>query len=205
MMLHLVLTLVAATRVAADEFEHALVIDAGSTGSRSFLYSVTRDVNGNRAVSRLKGRKVKPGLSSFADKPAEAAAYLMPLFDHAKTLIDSEKHGTTRVFIKATAGMRLLDPSVQDAIFAAIAASVQATPDFPFDMRSGDLGTITGTAEGYFGLLSVNYLQKRIDASLRPTDDRGLFGALGASAECEPARTYTNIAGGSRCARPPCR
>ena len=136
-------------------FETAIVIDAGSTGSRSFLYTVARDASGGLAVTRAKGIKVKPGLSAFADAPEDAAPYLMPLFEHAARVIDAEKHGATRVFVKATAGMRLLAPSAQDAIFDALAAGLGALAPaaFPFALRRADVGTITGTAEGYYCLL----------------------------------------------------
>jgi Golgi nucleoside diphosphatase len=52
--------------------------------------------------------KVSPGLSAYDGRPLEAAAYVRPLIEHAAQVVPKDKHAETPLFIKATAGMRLL-------------------------------------------------------------------------------------------------
>ena len=85
---------------------YAVVIDAGSTGSRAFIYEFRHDANGTRSISALHVQKVMPGLSSFGDHPQDAVAYLAPLLHNAASVIEPSHHSQTKVYIKATAGMR---------------------------------------------------------------------------------------------------
>lgn len=85
---------------------YAVVVDAGSTGSRAFIYEFSQGTDGSRHISTLHVQKVMPGLSSFGDHPQDAVAYLAPLLHHAASVIDASHHNTTKVYIKATAGMR---------------------------------------------------------------------------------------------------
>ena len=98
------------------------------------------------------------------------------------SVIDAEKHAATRVFIKATAGMRLLAPPAQDAIFDALAAGLGALAPAAFPFRCGARTSGPSRAPpGLHGLLSANYLQKRIDAAAPTTDARPVALDLGGS------------------------
>jgi Golgi nucleoside diphosphatase len=93
--------------VGAYAEDYALVIDAGSTGSRAFVYRFSRDAEtGTRTVIAVNVKKVLPGLSSFGANPQESVAYLRPLLLDAADVMDKEHHAKTKVYIKATAGMR---------------------------------------------------------------------------------------------------
>jgi hypothetical protein len=88
-------------------FEYAIVVDAGSGGSRMFFYQM-HGAGRNLTVSALTRFSVEPGLSAFVGRPEAAAGYLAPLFNHALAEIPPEQHEDTPVFIKSTAGMRLV-------------------------------------------------------------------------------------------------
>ena len=55
-------------------------------------------------VHVTKGKKIMPGIATFADKPEEAGSYLMPLLKHAAELIPREHQDSTHVFLLGTAG-----------------------------------------------------------------------------------------------------
>lgn len=103
---------------AKGDLNYGIVIDAGSTGSRLFVYSwPTHSGNAHdlikiQPVLNAEGKpivkKVSPGLSSFADNPHDAIAYLQPLMDTAAIHVPPDKHQMTPFFLMGTAGMRLL-------------------------------------------------------------------------------------------------
>lgn len=60
--------------------------------------------------------KVKPGLSSFANEPLNAAESIRQLIDAARLTIPPELWSHTPIVMKATAGLRLLPDDQADSI-----------------------------------------------------------------------------------------
>ncbi|KAI9594174.1 nucleoside phosphatase family-domain-containing protein [Syncephalis fuscata] len=135
------------TPAKASAINYALIIDAGSGGTRIYPYywqSVTAK-NPHVAVNPMfkKGgkqqkAKVAPGLA--AQEPAKVAEYLLPLIEKAKKFIPSEYHSNTPIFLKAT-----LVP-------------------FNFDSKSG-AQIITGEQEGIYGWITTNTLMNTLHAT----------------------------------------
>ena len=67
---------------AATKFQ--IVIDAGSTGCRLYVYQIDT-VKGT--VTGQTGPKVKPGLSTFKTHPSDLKEFIRPLFVEAQNLI----------------------------------------------------------------------------------------------------------------------
>ena len=86
---------------------YAVVVDAGSTGSRVHAFAFAASRNGLELLSDTF-EQLKPGLSSFAETPEEGAASLRPLLDKALAAIPAAAHASTPVEVRATAGLRLL-------------------------------------------------------------------------------------------------
>ncbi|CAN0400608.1 unnamed protein product, partial [Laminaria digitata] len=130
-------------------------------------------------VSGTSAGKIEPGLSSFADSPEDVASYIVPLFEKASELVPVENHLSTKVYIKSTAGMRLLPEETQDALYDEIYDALVMDPGFPFALDRAAVGTIEGDKEAFYAVLSANYLEGRIDARLHPTGHgAGEIGAL---------------------------
>jgi len=102
---------------SARPWTYTIVVDAGSTGSRAYIYH--NDVD-NGKISEYPGSRVKPGLSTFVGHGTNVTQYFWPLFESAANLIPDDHHSTTHCYIMATAGMRLLDKHDQDRIFDAL-------------------------------------------------------------------------------------
>lgn len=152
------------------QIHYAMVIDAGSTGSRAFIFRFFDDsLTGRRIVESFKGKKATPGLSSFASNPAGVTDYFEPLFQHAVQLIPREYHNETLVYIKGTAGMRLLSLADQNSIWDSLVQGLDEHHDVPFIIHKENFGTIDGHMEAYYAVLSSNYIAGGIDGSLRQT------------------------------------
>ena len=124
-----------------DEEAYAILIDAGSTGSRMYVYKISLNKWGKvDEVSDLEQLenplgKVKPGLSSLLDKKDEIASYLEKFIDSAKEIVPEDKWTSTPILVLATAGMRLLPEADQDAIMDKVSLNTTAKICFKQDRR----------------------------------------------------------------------
>mmetsp|Transcript_34541 Transcript_34541/g.101506 ORF Transcript_34541/g.101506 Transcript_34541/m.101506 type:complete len:744 (-) Transcript_34541:68-2299(-) len=152
---------------------YVILCDAGSTGTRLYVYSLPPSSGQqpqsqqlpHHAVQIQEGPKIRPGLSS--QTPETAGTYLLPAFESALAMIPPEHHATTPVYVYATAGMRLLEADVQESIYDALSDGLRSHPAVvPFVVERDNLGTIDGEDEGYFAALAVNYLGGVIGSDL---------------------------------------
>lgn len=133
--------------------QYAVIIDAGSTGSRVHVYKFQR-VNGRLDLDTDTFESLKPGLSSYKDDPDAAARSLDPLLDTALKTVPDELQRRTPIKVGATAGLRLLPGGKADDILAAVKAHL--VQDYPFQLEQVTI--IDGTDEGGFAWLTLNYL-----------------------------------------------
>ncbi|CAG2103898.1 unnamed protein product [Medioppia subpectinata] len=156
------------------ELQYAVMIDAGSSGSRVHIYvwpphsGDTRQLLQIRMLHNQLGKDVftniSPGLSSCASDPSKADQYIEPLLRFAAKNIPKEKHRSTPLFILATAGMRLLPPQTQNAILDDLRTDIPK--NFSFLFPSNHAEVITGKEEGIYSWIAINYLMGRFDHSI---------------------------------------
>ncbi|VDK70254.1 unnamed protein product [Dibothriocephalus latus] len=111
LVLLLIIILVSVYCVAPDVFNaYCIIVDAGSTSTKITLFR-WRDFpfRSNGWVKQVNHTKTKKGISAYAQNPEEASASLVPVI---KQLLDANvpkaRRKSTRLFLGATAGMRLL-------------------------------------------------------------------------------------------------
>eukprot|EP01119_Soliformovum_irregulare_P013408 TRINITY_DN3557_c0_g1_i1.p1 TRINITY_DN3557_c0_g1~~TRINITY_DN3557_c0_g1_i1.p1 ORF type:complete len:552 (-),score=99.89 TRINITY_DN3557_c0_g1_i1:723-2252(-) len=141
------------------------MMDAGSSGTRLHIYMWInqRGVPNIAEAPNIAGevpwvKYVRPGISSFATNPENVASSLKPLTDWAATVIPSNKLSSTVIFLKATAGMRLLPSDIQTQILERVRDFLGSTP-FKFERQWAVV--MSGTAEGLFGWVTTNALLHR--------------------------------------------
>jgi len=164
------LCLAAATATSADlalaeasAGSYALVADAGSTGTRVYLFHLPA---GGKVDIQDMGKG--PALSSFQAAPENAHQAVAPQLEKAKGLIPEGVRGAVPVSVFATAGMRLVSPSAQDAIYQGLTKGLLAAAGgFAFDAARLQARTISGREEGIFALVAANYLAKNLHTSLK--------------------------------------
>ncbi|XP_065157941.1 ectonucleoside triphosphate diphosphohydrolase 5 isoform X3 [Atheta coriaria] len=135
---------------------YAVVLDAGSTGSRVLAFSFHRAImNGDLILDKELFEYTKPGLSAFADDPAKAAASINNLIEKAKDEIPQEYWQQTVLILRATAGLRLLPAAKANKLLDTIRELFKKVP---FQTREDSVEIMDGTDEGIFSWFTVNYL-----------------------------------------------
>ena len=154
-------------------FSYIAMIDAGSSGCRVHVYRYGK-------VGHLEGPlyllpkhgslKVKPGLSSFAKEPSMAGESLKGLVDFVKAQVPSSDWESTPIFLKATAGLRMLAPETAEAILNSVRDFLGNRNHSPLMFRPSWARVIPGQEEGAFGWIAYNYLKRIIGPKRNAVD-----------------------------------
>jgi len=161
--------------ISSEKDIYAVVFDAGSTGTRIHVFQFEK--NGGGGAGEESGSKnsfsidlvdeqfdhVEPGLSAYADNPADSRAGLQRLLSVALDRIPASKQSSTPLILKATAGLRLLPGEKAEALLREVRALLAAYP-FQFDgsENGNDVSVLDGVDEGFYGWITVNYLLDRL-------------------------------------------
>ena len=191
--------------MSQDHYKYGIVIDAGSSGSRLYVYRwldpaylTTTDLRVTdwvkHSVPQIEHSedwvfKVKPGLSSFEHDPDDAFEdHIEPLLRSAEKVIPANKIPDTPVFLQATAGMRLLREKTRNEILEEVCKGIKKSTNFLMKDCKAQVQIIDGETEGLYGWLGLNYLSgnfNNYDADLQ-TNAHFSFGFMdmgGASAQ----------------------
>ncbi|XP_072976106.1 probable apyrase 1 [Typha angustifolia] len=136
---------------------YAVIFDAGSSGSRVHVYCFDKNLDLLPIGKEIElFVQKKPGLSSFAENPQEAANSLIPLLEKAEAIVPLGLREKTPVRVGATAGLRALGTEKSEQILQAVRdllqdkSSLQSQPDW--------VTVLDGTQEGAFQWVTINYL-----------------------------------------------
>lgn len=127
--------------------QYALVIDAGSTGSRIHVYKFNH-CGPTPALEYETFKAVQPGLSSFARDPTAAAASLDPLMEEAVRVVPESLHHCSAVEVKATAGLRLLPGNEGQAILEEVRVRLESDWPFALSKEENAVEIMDGKDEG---------------------------------------------------------
>ena len=135
---------------------HAVVIDAGSTGSRVLAFTFKKDFISNELKLQDElWKQVKPGLSSFAQDPVKAGESIQELLNAAKDRISERYWSQTPITLKATAGLRLLPKDQSEAIIAQVRTVLEKSG---FKPDKNLIEIMNPMEEGLYAWFTVNYL-----------------------------------------------
>ncbi|KAG4439832.1 Guanosine-diphosphatase [Cadophora sp. M221] len=147
--------------------QYALMIDAGSTGSRIHVYKF----NNCGSTPELEDEVFKmtekktggSGLSSFKTDAEGAAQSLDVLMDTAMASVPDSYKSCTPVAVKATAGLRLLGPEMSQKILDAVRTRLETKYPFPVVSKEQDgVVIMDGKDEGVYAWITTNYLLGKI-------------------------------------------
>lgn len=146
----------------ANDLHYAMIIDAGSTGSRLHIFQYSNEKI-PEIMDLIPPETTKPGLSVFEKNPTAAGLSLKKLLDNANQafITNHIDPSTVPISILGTAGMRSLNPNAQQLIYHNIRLYIKN--HYPFPIRN--IQTISGKMEGVYGWLDVNYLEKNFQTN----------------------------------------
>lgn len=184
----LLLTCLSHALVANDKcrWDFGVMVDAGSTGSRVFVYRWPRIQTGTRGLivpetNASWALSVRPGINAFSERPSAAGQAVQTLFDFARGIIEEEgcvgRLSQFPIYLKASAGMRLLDFLERDQILTVVRAQA-AVSGFLFDVDN--IRVISGEEEGIYGWISVNWFRGTM---FDPLDAPGVIDLGGSSVQ----------------------
>lgn len=174
----------------SESLHQVLVFDAGSSGTRIHVFNVISSANADRqhvpridlGVRSKQTLKVKPGLSSFAERSdlEGTEKNIRELLDFANQFVDEAKRPVTPVLLKATAGLRAVTPEQAAAVLGRVRATLDGSG---YRSRPEWADIIQGKEEGGLAWVAANFLQ-------------GTFNSVGTEA---PARSLgvIEMGGGS--------
>lgn len=169
----------------------AIMMDAGSSGTRAHVYSWPSDADcPSRLSSQLvveigEGEQITPGISFFAPTNCSGVGpYLEPLINFALAAVPEAAHSSTPLYLQATAGMRLLPEDQQAALLGAVRDAFAASP---FATRPEDALVVSGDVEGANEWTAVNYLRGALGgpdkSKINKAAPAGVLGMGGASTQ----------------------
>ena len=153
------------------EYGYGCVVDAGSSGSRIFLYRWPKQGGEHGATEEVFNEEMTPGISD----PEHGLAALQELVTLAKNALP-EHHGVQAhdvpIYLGATAGLRLVQPFERELTMTRIRDSLHNS-DFIF--QDNWARVISGEEEGIYDWLTINYIKNggALPDRLSPT-----YGAL---------------------------
>lgn len=143
--------------------QYALMIDAGSTGSRIHVYRFnncgpTPELE-DEIFEQTAKKQGGSGLSSFGADAEGAAKSLDVLMKVALDNVPEKLQGCTPIAVKATAGLRKLGEELSNKILLAVRERLEK--EYPFPVVAADKGGVEvmdGKDEGVYAWITVNYL-----------------------------------------------
>ncbi|KAL8824930.1 MAG: hypothetical protein Q9191_004716 [Dirinaria sp. TL-2023a] len=178
--------------------QYALMIDAGSTGSRIHVYKFnncgpTPELE-NEEFKMTEKKEGGSGLSSYKSDAEGAARSLDVLMDVAVKTVPEKYQSCSPVAVKATAGLRMLGEEMSAKILAAVRNRLETVYPFPVVEENG-VEVIDGKDEGVYAWITTNYLLGKIGGPDKsPT--AAIFDLGGGSTQIVFEPTFKAPAGG---------
>ena len=159
----LAFVLLSCQAVNAQVTKYTAIIDAGSSGSRIYVYEVITSGGEKKLpdkINELFSEKTSPGLSSLINYPKLALGQLEKLLTPAKLNLEKKVQIGKKIplYLMATAGMRLVTPDQQQQLMQQIKAYFSDDPIFDFR----EALVLSGRYEGLYSWLAANYLSNRL-------------------------------------------
>ncbi|KAF5377874.1 hypothetical protein D9615_006769 [Tricholomella constricta] len=156
--------------------QYALMIDAGSTGSRIHIYKFN-NCGSSPSYEWEVFNQTQPGLSDYAEDPLGAARSLDVLMAEAVRIVPEQLRKCTPVAVKATAGLRFLPGSQAGDILKAVEERLRT--EWVFPLAPGEaVAVMDGKDEGVYAWITANYLLGTLQEKTKTKQETETFAVL---------------------------
>jgi len=176
-----ILILNALCAFADDGHEYGMVIDAGSTHSTIFVYQYALRVTSSNIAPASKPKQIaeseETGPVGALTSQSASDALVMYLTNFTKTKLadDEDRWGEFPIYLKATAGMRILSNDRREEILGYLENSFSNATINPFRFDTTYAIIASGEEEATFDWLGVNFIY---DTLVNNDSDYSTYGAL---------------------------
>ncbi len=136
------------------------IIDAGSSGSRLYVYEISKD---GKSVTTLCNKKEELPLSKVDTSKGKVHEYVQTV----TKLYDNKGNSPIDLYVLATAGMRYEPKEKAEKIYTHIKNAPQQIVN---NFRVKDAKTISGRYEGLYAWIALNYDYKNIGSGISTTE-----------------------------------
>jgi len=157
----------------ANQDKYGVVIDAGSSGSRIWVYKW--DNSGSAKTLRKpqavgKSFKVEGGIAAYATNITALENILKRLTTEAAKEVPASIQATTPIYFFATAGMRLLEQQIMNDAIDHIRVILRNKNFNPFKLYNQHFHAkvLSGEEEGVFAWICVSYLLGKFEPIINP-------------------------------------
>ncbi|CCE34315.1 hypothetical protein E4U22_008800 [Claviceps purpurea] len=188
--------------------QYGVILDAGSSGTRIYIYQWKHPIAAGENLSPenlrklpmvklKKSKKIHPGIATFVnDLTVVGHDHVQPLLDAALEEIPHHKIKSTPIYLMATAGVRLLPNFQQVELLQRVCAFLKVNANFHLPNCKEQVKVIAGETEGLYGWIATNYLLGGLDRPDEHSHGKGhhTYGFLdmgGASAQIAFAPNVT--------------
>mmetsp|Transcript_31544 Transcript_31544/g.58720 ORF Transcript_31544/g.58720 Transcript_31544/m.58720 type:complete len:467 (-) Transcript_31544:47-1447(-) len=145
------LALISADKSPISTRQFAILMDAGSTGTRVHVFSWDSS-HPYTTLREVGSTKVRIALSSLADDHSGVQSMLSALISYADTHIPPQQRAATGISLKATAGLRRLSDEDQQFLIASVHDSFLNSG---YSFTHSDTSVIPGHEEALYDYMAV--------------------------------------------------
>ena len=143
--------------------KYSAVVDCGSSGSRVYVYSYDNSEKWPK-ITYINDKSFDIKLADGAKNETIITELVSGVNKYVKKKIGEENLDSTKIFMYATGGMRLLSEDDQKLVIERTISELKSQTKFIVEKES--IRVITGTEEGLFIWLAFNHATNGFDSKL---------------------------------------
>jgi hypothetical protein len=152
-----------------DDSRATIVLDAGSTGTRIYLYEYHED-HPVTSMAEMGQKRLPVALNAFIEDIDSMHAHFGELVEFAKERIPAEEWGTTSISLKATAGLRTESTENQTVLMEKVSEIFASTG---FHSIHSENRVISGAEEAILGLMGLSAAMRQLPLQATGIADMG--------------------------------
>ncbi|XP_033735077.1 ectonucleoside triphosphate diphosphohydrolase 3-like isoform X2 [Pecten maximus] len=166
-------------------WNYGVMFDAGSSSSKLKIYKWPTRLSSAEAfdMDLIYTKRYKPGISDYVYHLDDIPNYLAEMLTKAKSLVPTNLHHSTPLFMMATAGLRVLSENDAIALMTSARRYLGNSTINPFKYNPHTVRILSGEEEGAYAWIAANYLRNFFGSDRPPSQAVGVLEMGGGSTQ----------------------